>query len=88
MAWRIDYTDTARTKLRRLDRDTARRIINYMDERVAVLDDPRSIGQALTGPLGGLWRYRVGDCRVICDIQDDALRVLVIRVGRRDRVYR
>ena len=88
MAWRIDYTDTARTKLRRLDRDTARRIINYMDERVAVLDDPRSIGQALTGPLGGLWRYQVGDCRVICDIQDDALRVLVLRVGRRDRVYR
>ena len=88
MAWRIDYTDTARTKLRGLDRDTARRIINYMDERVAVLDDPRSIGQALTGPLGGLWRYRVGDCRVICDIQDDALRVLVVRVGRRDRVYR
>ena len=88
MAWRVEYTDTARTQLRRLDRDTARRIINYMDERVAVLDDPRSIGQALTGPLGGLWRYRVGDCRVICDIQDDALRVLVVRVGRRDRVYR
>ncbi len=88
MAWRIEYTDTARTQLRKLDRDAARRIINYMDERVAVLDDPRSVGQALTGPLGGLWRYRVGDCRVICDIQDDALRVLVLRVGRRDRVYR
>ena len=88
MAWRIEYTGTARTQLRRLDRDTARRIINYMDERVAVLDDPRSVGQVLTGPLGGLWRYRVGSCRVICDIQDDALRVLVVRVGRRDRVYR
>ena len=88
MAWRIEYTDTARTQLRRLDRDTTRRIINYMDERVAVLDDPRSVGQVFTGPLGGLWRYRVGDCRVICDIQDDALRVLVVRVGRRDRVYR
>jgi mRNA interferase RelE/StbE len=88
LAWRIEYTDTARTQLRRLDRDTARRIINYMDERVAVLDAPRSVGQALTGPLGGLWRYRVGDCRVICDIQDDALRVLVVRVGRRDQVYR
>ena len=88
MAWRIEYTDTARTQLRRLDRDTARRIINYMDERVAVLDAPRSVGQALTGPLGGLWRYRVGDCRVICDIQDDALCVLVVRVGRRDQVYR
>ena len=88
MAWRIEYTDTARTQLRKLDRDTARRIINYMDERVAVLDAPQSVGQALTGPLGGLWRYRVGDCRVICDIQDDALRVLVVRVGRRDQVYR
>ena len=88
MAWRIEYTDTARTQLRRLDRYMARRIINYMDERVAVLDAPRSVGQALTGPLGGLWRYRVGDCRVICDIQDDALRVLVVRVGRRDQVYR
>ena len=88
MAWRVEYTDTARTQLRRLDRDTARHIINYMDERVAVLDDPRSVGQALTGPLGGSWRYRVGECRVICDIQDDALRVLVVRVGRRDRVYR
>ena len=88
MAWRIEYTDTARTQLRKLDRDTARRIINYMDERVAVLDDPRSVGQALTGPLGGLRRYQVGNCRVICDIQDDALRVLVVRVGRRDRVYR
>ena len=88
MAWRIEYTDTARTQLRRLDRDTTRRTINYMDERVAVLDDPRSVGQVLTGPLGGLWRYRIGDCRVICDIQDDALRVLVVRVGRRDRVYR
>ena len=88
MAWRIDYTDTAKTQLRKLDRNTARRIVNYMDERVALLDDPRSVGQMLTGPLGGLWRYRVGGCRVICDIQDDAVRVLVVRIGRRDEVYR
>ena len=88
MAWTIDYTSTARGQLGRLDRDTALRVVNYMDERVAVLDDPRRIGQALTGPLGGLWRYRVGRCRVICDIQDDVLRVLVVRVGRRDEVYR
>ena len=58
-----------------------------MNERIAGLEDPRSLGKALTGPLGELWRYRVGDCRVICDIGDDALRVLVVRVGSRDKVY-
>ena len=88
MAWTIEYTDTARTQLRKLDRQTAKRVIDYMDERVATLDNPRGAGQALTGPLGGLWRYRVGDCRVICDIHDQALRVLVVRIGSRDRVYR
>ena len=88
MAWTIEYTDTARTQLRRLDRQAARRIVDYMDQRVAVLENPRDLGQALSGPLGGLWRYRVGDCRVICDIQDQVLRILVVRVGRRDTVYR
>ena len=88
MAWAIDYADTAKTQLRKLDADTARRVMNYMEDRVAPLDDPRKAGQALAGPLGGLWRYRVGNCRVVCDIQDVALRVLVVRVGRRDKVYR
>ena len=88
MAWTVEYTGTAMNQLGGLDRDMAQRVVNYMDERVAVSDDPRRIGQVLTGPLGGLWRYRVGRCRVICDIQDDVLRVLVVRVGRRDEVYR
>lgn len=88
MAWTIDYSDSAKQQLRKLDKQTARRILDYMDERIASLEDPRSAGKALTGPLGALWRYRVGDCRVICDIQDGALRVLVVRVGKRDKVYR
>ena len=88
MACTVEYTGTARSQLSRFDRDMALRVVDYMDERVAVVDDPRRIGQALTGPLGGLWRYRVGRCRLICDIQDDVLRVLVVRVGRRDEVYR
>lgn len=88
MAWMIDYADTARSQLRKLDKQTARRILDYMDERIADLGNPRSTGKALTGPLGGLWRYRVGDCRVICEIQDNALRVLVVRVGNRREVYR
>ena len=86
--WTIEYTASARTQLRKLDKQMAQRIVDYMDARVAGLEDPRNLGQALTGPLGELWRYRVGDCRVICDIQDDVLRVLVVRVGSRDKVYR
>ena len=88
MAWTIDYADTARSQLRKLDKQTARRILDYMDERIADLGSPRSAGKALTGPLGGLWRYRVGDCRVICEIQDNALRVLVGQVDNRREVYR
>ena len=88
MAWTIEYTDTAKGQLRKLDTQTARRIIDFMDERIAGQENPRNTGKALTGPLGGLWRYRVGDCRVICDIQDGALRVLVVQVGSRREIYR
>ena len=59
-----------------------------MDKRIAVLDDPRARGKALAGPLGNLWRFRVGDYRIICDIQDAVLIVLVIKVGKRGDVYR
>lgn len=88
MAWTIEYTDTAKGQLRKLDKQTARRIVDFMDERIAGQENPRNTGKALTGPLGGLWRYRVGDCRVICDIQDGALRVLVVQVGNRREIYR
>ena len=88
MAWTIDYTNTAKVQLRKLDQQTARRIIDFMDERIAALENPRNTGKALTGPLGGFWRYRVGNCRVICDIQEGALRVLVLQVGNRGEIYR
>lgn len=88
MAWKIDYTETARNRLRKLDKPVAKRIVDHMDERIAVLENPRSAGKALTGPLGGLWRYRVGDYRVICEVQDEVMRVLVIEVGNRREVYR
>ncbi|MHC8397939.1 type II toxin-antitoxin system RelE family toxin [Pseudomonas sp. MDT1-17] len=84
MAWTIDYTDTAKTQLRKLDKQSAKRILDFMDERVSSRDDPRTTGKALTGPLGGLWRYRV----VICEIQDGALRILVVQLGNRREVYR
>jgi mRNA interferase RelE/StbE len=88
LAWTIEYAETAKKQLRKLDRAAARRIVDFMDERVATKDDPRALGKALKGPLGDLWRYRVGDYRVICDIQDKVLTVLVLRVGNRRDVYR
>lgn len=88
MAWTIEYSDTAKDQLRKLDKPIARRIVDYMDERIADLENPRSSGKALTGPLGGLWRYRVGDYRVICEIRDGALCILVLELGNRREVYR
>jgi mRNA interferase RelE/StbE len=88
LVWTIEYTDTVKTQLRKLDRQIAKRILDYMDERIVTRDDPRSAGKALVGPLGGLWRYRVGDYRVICKIQDGTLRVLVVQLGNRKDVYR
>lgn len=88
MVWEIEYTETAKAQLRKLDKQTARRILNFMDHRIAAQDNPRSTGKALRGPLGDFWRYRVGDCRIICDIQDRVLRILVVQVGNRREVYR
>ena len=88
MAWTIEYAATAKSELRKLDRQAARRIVDFMDSRVSRLDDPRVLGRALSGPLGRLWRYRVGNCRVICEVQDRGLRVLAVRIGRRREVYR
>ena len=89
MAWTISYTGTARKQLRKLDKQTARRILDFLDERIAGAHNPRDAGKALTGPLlGTFWRYRVGDTRIICDIQDGKLCVLVIEIGHRREVYR
>ncbi len=86
MAWRIDYTGTAKRRLGKLDRVEARRVMDYMDRRV-VAGDPRGAGGPLTGPLGKFWRYRVGSLRVVCEIQDAEARVLVVRIARRDKAY-
>ena len=88
MSTLIEYAETARKQLRKLDKAAARRIVDFMDERVAAGEDPRGTGKALKGPLGYLWRYRVGDFRIICDIQDGALRILVVTIGNRREIYR
>lgn len=88
MAWTIKYADTAVRQLKKLDRPVARRILDYMDDRVATAENPHSLGKALTGPMGGLWRFRVGDYRVVCEIRDDELVVLVLEIGDRKEIYR
>ena len=88
MVWTINYTSTALKQLSKFDKPAAKRIVDFMDERIAVLQNPRDSGKALTGAmLGSYWRYRVGDYRIICDIQDNALCVLVVEVGSRKDVY-
>jgi mRNA interferase RelE/StbE len=89
LVWIIKYTESSSKQLKKLDQQTALRVLNYMDERVAVLADPRSLGKNLKGPkMGEYWRYRVGDIRVICNIVDGQLTVLVIEIGNRREVYR
>jgi mRNA interferase RelE/StbE len=88
LAWKIEYAETAKKQLRKLDKLAARRIVDFMDERIAPSDDARELGKALKGSLGDLWRYRVGDYRVLCDIQDGVMTVLVLQVGNRGEVYR
>lgn len=73
--------------MRYLDAVAQRRILDFMDDRIATLHDPRSRGHALTGSLRGFWRYRVGDYRVVCEIHDIEVLILVVRVGHRRDVY-
>jgi len=89
MVWNIELSSLARKNLAALDRNIAIRILTFMNQRLAKLENPRNIGEALKGSrLGSLWKYRVGDYRLICDIQDNALRVLVVRIGNRREVYK
>ncbi len=87
MAWTIEYVRSAEKQLGRIDRSWQRRILDYMDTNIATLTDPRDRGKTLVGDQSGFWRYRVGDYRIICSI-DEAIRVvLVLKIGHRRDVY-
>ncbi len=83
---RIEYTETARKQLKKLDKTIQKRILDYMDE-VALLENPRSRGKALVENMRGLWRYRVGDYRVICEIQESRIIISVLKIGHRKNIY-
>lgn len=89
MAWTIEYAQSARKPMERLDPMVRRHIRAFLSERVATLDDPRQLGGPLQGAhFAGIWRYRVGDYRILVDIQDQTVTVLVVGIGHRGEVYR
>ena len=89
MAYNVELSESAERELGKLDAPQAKRILKFLHQRVAKLDDPRSVGEALHGSrLGEFWKYRVGDYRLICKVEDDRLILLVLRIGHRKEIYR
>lgn len=89
MAWRIEVSETAEKQLAKLDKPVAKRLRSFLVERLAPLDDPRSIGQALRGSeLDEFWKFRVGDWRLVCQIKGAKILITLIRLGNRREVYR
>lgn len=89
MVWRIEFDQAAKKELLKLDPQVARRILAFLNKKLLNVQDPRSLGEALRGArLGNLWKYRVGDYRVIANIEDNVLCILVVRIGNRSQVYR
>jgi mRNA interferase RelE/StbE len=89
VAWTIEYAVSSRKPMERLDPQIRRRIRDFLSSRVALPDDPRQLGEALQGArLGGLWRYRVADYRILVSIKDEVVTVVVVSVGHRGEGYR
>ena len=89
MVWQIEVSDAAKKQLAKMGRVEAKRITSYLRIRISVLDNPRQLGGPLQGArLGGLWRYRVGDYRILVEIKDGIVTVLVVGIGHRGEVYR
>ena len=88
MTWTVEWDNKARRELRKLNQSTQGYILRYFRERIMVDDDPRRFGKTLRHELQGLWRYRIGDYWVVCQIQDEQLIVLALIVGHRRNIYR
>jgi len=87
LAWTFEFSKSADKALRRLPHPVQARIAAFIRQRLMSLPDPRSIGQALHGEWAGKWRYRVGDYRLICKIEDHKMVILVVELGHRSEIY-
>jgi mRNA interferase RelE/StbE len=88
MAWRVEFLPAADKAFGKLDRQYQRRIQKFIETRLQADNDPHGLGEAYTGPLKGYWKYRIGDYRLVCDIQDRTQTILVVAIGDRKDVYR
>jgi mRNA interferase RelE/StbE len=86
--WKIEFLATATRQLRKIDKHWQSSILDYLEDEIAILEDPRTRGKALQGEKRGLWRYRVGDYRIICEILDDQLVIAAIMIGHRKDIYK
>jgi mRNA interferase RelE/StbE len=87
LAWTVEVSAFAEKQLRKLDRPIQRRLIDWLEDRIDGCKNPRHFGEPLRGEMAGLWRYRIGDFRIICEIQDQQLVVLALAVGHRREIY-
>jgi len=87
LAWTVEVSDYAEKQLRKLDKPIQKRLLDWLEDRIEGCKNPRHFGEPLRGELAGLWRYRIGDYRVICEIQDQELVVLALAVGHRREIY-
>lgn len=89
MKWHIEFDKPAVKEFKKLDKSIGNRVLEFLTNRVSKLENPRSIGEALKGSkLGEFWKYRVGEYRIICEIQDKKLLIVVLRIGDRKHVYK
>jgi mRNA interferase RelE/StbE len=88
VAWKIEYAESVQKDIRKIDAQQRKRIREFLEIKVANLEDPRMLGKALTGSFSGLWRYRIGSYRIVTHIEDRDVRILVVKMAHRKEVYR
>jgi mRNA interferase RelE/StbE len=87
VGWTINFSEIALKQLKRLDKQRAKRIIDYLEKRISTVNDPKQQGKSLAYNKSGLWRYRVGDYRIICQINDETITILILEIGHRKDIY-
>lgn len=87
MSYKINFSETSLKQLRKLDSLSRKRILNYISDVLTKIENPRILGKALTGDLKGLWRYRIGNFRIVCHIQDNSLLILILKIAHRKEIY-